>query len=83
VNQAVRDGDEETAGTLPAKEVVARDSALAIGKIPAAAALYHGARSAFESFAHEQLTSGGYEGLSVKSLNSTQDYYDREIYHRR
>ena len=46
-------------------------SALTIGKIPVAAALYRGAKSSFQSFVHERLTSGGYGSLSVKSLTFT------------
>ncbi|MHB8108156.1 MAG: hypothetical protein ACYDH4_12140, partial [Candidatus Cryosericum sp.] len=44
-------------------------SGLTIGKIPIAETLYRGAKSSFESFVHERLTSGGYGSLSVKALS--------------
>jgi hypothetical protein len=44
-------------------------SELYIGKIPVAKALYSQAKSAFEGFVYERLTSGGYGSLSVKSLS--------------
>lgn len=44
-------------------------SGLMIGKIPVAEVLYRGAKSSFESFVHERLTSGGYGNLSVKALS--------------
>src|SRR5450830_79222 len=44
-------------------------SELYIGKIPVAKALYGQAKSAFEGFVYERLTSGGYGSLYVKSLS--------------
>jgi hypothetical protein len=44
-------------------------SGLTIGKIPIAETLYRGAKSSFESFVRERLTSGGYGSLSVKALS--------------
>lgn len=44
-------------------------SELYIGKIPVPKKLYSQAKSLFESFVYERLTSGGYGGLLVKSLS--------------
>jgi len=44
-------------------------SELYLGKIPVPKALYSQAKSSFESFVYERLTSGGYGSLLVKSLS--------------
>ncbi|MCX6098209.1 MAG: hypothetical protein NTZ77_07055 [Caldiserica bacterium] len=58
-------------GTLSIKddELDINLSELNIGKIPVPEALYSQAKSAFEGFVHERLTSGGYGSLDIKSLS--------------